>query len=119
MEPCLLTLDLKAFIYYIKAKHTTGKEFHNLAVQGKELLTQKSYIKIMQPIRITSGPAKKNDKVKPVQPVQINIYQSNSYRKDLNWLDFDDKPKARETQQVKEQHAQRDTISSFLMKQSF
>ena len=38
-EPCLLTLDLKPFISYIKGKHTAGKEFQSLAVWGKELLT--------------------------------------------------------------------------------
>ena len=24
-----------------------------------------------------------------VEPVQVNIYQSNTHRKDLNWLHFD------------------------------
>ena len=42
-------------------------------------------------------------------------FQSNSYRKDFNWLHFDDDPKAQGTQ-VKEQHAKIGTISSFLMK---
>ena len=28
--------------------------------------------------------------VELVEPVQINIYQSNTYRKDLSWLHFDD-----------------------------
>ena len=28
-----------------------------------------------------------------VQPVQMNIYQSNTYGKDLDWLHFDDKPR--------------------------
>ena len=31
--------------------------------------------------------------MEPFQPVQMNIYQSNSYRKDLSWLHFDDEPK--------------------------
>ena len=26
----------------------------------------------------------------PVEPAQMNIYQSNTYRKDLNWLHFND-----------------------------
>ena len=29
-----------------------------------------------------------NKEVKPVEPVQMNIYQSNVYRKDLSWLHF-------------------------------
>ena len=30
-----------------------------------------------------------NKKVEPVEPVQMNICQSNTYRKDLDWLHFD------------------------------
>ena len=41
--------------------------------------------KIMQSIRITSRPLKKKE-VEPVEPVQVNIYQGNTYRKDLSWL---------------------------------
>ena len=32
-----------------------------------------------------------------------NIYQSNTYRKDLNWSHFDDEPRVQEKQQVKDQ----------------
>ena len=39
-----------------------------------------------------------NEEKKPVQSVQMNIYQSNSYRKDLSWLHFDAEPRAQETQ---------------------
>ena len=35
----------------------------------------------MQSIRIAG---------KPVEPVQMNICKSNTYRKDLSWLHFDD-----------------------------
>ena len=28
----------------------------------------------------------------PVQPVKTNSYQNNNYRKNLNWLHFDDEP---------------------------
>ena len=31
----------------------------------------------------------KNTDVEPTGPVQIKIYQSNTYRKDLDWLPFD------------------------------
>ena len=41
--------------------------------------------------------------MEPVQPVQMNIYQSNTYTKDLSWLYFDDKPRVQERQQVKGQ----------------
>ena len=34
-----------------------------------------------------------NEKVEPFQPIQMNIYQSNIYRKDLSWLHFDDEPR--------------------------
>ena len=41
--------------------------------------------------------------MEPVQLVWINIYQSNTHRKELRWLQFGDEPKAQESQQVKEQ----------------
>ena len=31
-------------------------------------------------------PSRENEEVEPVQSVQMNIYQSNTYWKDLNWL---------------------------------
>ena len=33
----------------------------------------------------------------------MNIYQGNTYRKDLRWLDFDDEQSAQNRQQVKDQ----------------
>ena len=36
-----------------------------------------------------------NIEVEPVEPVQMNMYQSNIYRKDLSWLHFNDKPRIR------------------------
>ena len=39
----------------------------------------------------------------PVEPVLKNIYQSNTYRKDLRWPHFNDEPRVQEKQQVKEQ----------------
>ena len=42
--------------------------------------------------------------MEPVEPVQMmNIYQSNTYRKDLSWLHFDIEPRVQEKQQVKDQ----------------
>ena len=41
--------------------------------------------------------------VQQVQPVQMNIYQSNTYRKDLSWLHFDDELRIQQRQQVKDQ----------------
>ena len=60
--------------------------------------------KIMQSIRITST-SLENKEVEPVKPVQMNIYQSNTYRNDLSWLHFDDEPRVQERQQVKEQQS--------------
>ena len=34
--------------------------------------------------------------VEPVEPAQMNIYQSNTYRKSLSWLQFDHEPRAQE-----------------------
>ena len=52
--------------------------------------------KIMQSIRITNRPPSRKKEVEPVEPVQMNIYQSNTYRKYLNWLHFDDEPRVQE-----------------------
>ena len=45
-----------------------------------------------------------NKEVEPVESVQMNIYQSNNYRKDLSWLHFNNEPRVQERQQVKDQH---------------
>ena len=44
-----------------------------------------------------------NRQVEPVQPVQKDINQSNTHRKDLSWLHFEDEPRAHEMHQVKNQ----------------
>ena len=61
--------------------------------------------KIMQSIRITSRPPSEKKEVEPVEPVLKNIYQSNTYRKDLSWPHFDDEPRVQEKQQVKDQQS--------------
>ena len=43
--------------------------------------------------------------MEPVEPVQMNIYQSNTYRKDLTWLPFGDEPRAQERQQGKDEQS--------------
>ena len=42
--------------------------------------------KIMQSIRIMSSLTFQNKEVEPVEPVHMNIYQSNTYRRELCWL---------------------------------
>ena len=54
--------------------------------------------KITQSIRITCRPPSRKKEVEPVEPVLKNIYQSNTYRKDLSWPHFDDKPRVQEKQ---------------------
>ena len=49
--------------------------------------------KIMQPIKITSRPPLRKTKWN-----KLNIYQSNTYRKDLSWPHFDDEPRVQEKQ---------------------
>ena len=44
--------------------------------------------KIMQSIRIMSRPSLRKKEMEPVEPVLKNIYQSNTYRKDLSWSHF-------------------------------
>ena len=41
--------------------------------------------------------------MEPVEPVQMNTFQSNTYRKDLSWLHFDNEPRVQERQEVKDQ----------------
>ena len=43
-----------------------------------------------------------NKEEEPLESVQMNIYQSNTFRKDLNWLHFEDDPRVQERQHVKE-----------------
>ena len=43
-----------------------------------------------------------NKEEEPLESVQTNIYQSNTFRKDLNWLHFEDDPRVQERQHVKE-----------------
>ena len=43
--------------------------------------------------------------MEPVELVQIYIYQINTYRKDLSWLQFDNEPRVQERQQVKDQRS--------------
>ena len=44
-----------------------------------------------------------NKEVGPVDPVQMNIYRNNTYRKDLSWQCFNDEPRVQERQLVKDQ----------------
>ena len=102
-------LDLKLFRSSVKRRHSTGKEFQSLPVEGKKtveytslqhlgLMTEKSFylLEYKQTFQET-------EEKKPVQPVQINIYQSNG--NDLTWLPFDYEPKLQERQQVKDQQS--------------
>ena len=67
--------------------------------------------KIMQSIKNYKQTSHKNKEVEPVEPVQINIYKSNTYRKDLSWLYIDNEPRVQERQQVKDQQS---SISVFV-----
>ena len=65
--------------------------------------------KIIQSIRITRRPPSRIRKWN--QLVQMNIYQSNTYGKDLSWLHFNHEPRVQERQQVKDQQS---SISVFV-----
>ena len=43
--------------------------------------------------------------MEPVEPVQIDTYQINTYRKDLSWLHFDNQLRDQEKQQVMEKQS--------------
>ena len=80
---------------------------HSLAVQGKKtdidilIRSNNNETKIMQHFRITKGPPRRmggGGGGGPVQPVQKNIYQRN-----INLvLFFNDEPKIKERQQLKD-----------------
>ena len=44
-----------------------------------------------------------NKQVEPVELAQMSIYQSNTCRKDLNWLRFDNEPSVQDRQQEKDE----------------
>ena len=46
-----------------------------------------------------------NEEVEPLQPVQVSIYQSNIFRKDIHWLHFEHEPRVQERQQLKDQQS--------------
>ena len=56
----------------------------------------------MQPKRMTFH---ENRKMEPVWTVQMNIYQSNTYRKDLTSLNVNNEPKVQERQQMNNQQS--------------
>ena len=67
----------------------------------------------MQSIRITSPTERtslKNREVESVEPVQINIYQNNTYKKHLSWLYFNNELRVQERQQVKDQQSYSPTV---------
>ena len=53
-------------------------------------------------------------RVEPVEPVQMNTYQSNAYRKELSWPHFDDKPRVEERQQAKDEQSYVSTFVAYL-----
>ena len=53
--------------------------------------------------------------VEQTEPVQMNIYQSNTYRNDLIWQDFDDAPRVQGSQQVKDQQSYISVLVAYLI----
>ena len=107
---CLLILDLKPFRLQVKGKHSIGREFQILAVQRKRLLIQTSLQHLGMVTEKSSIYQNKEqtslEKKEPVEPGLKNTYQSNTYRKKLNWPHFDNEsPRVQEKQQVKDQQS--------------
>ena len=46
-----------------------------------------------------------SEEVGPIQPAQMDIYQSITYSKDFSWLHFHDEPRVQERLQVKGQQS--------------
>ena len=73
-------------------KYFEDRELESLSVDivilDIEIQEQRQkYREIYQNNELTSH---KNKEAEPIWPVQKNIYQSDTYRKDLSWLDFYD-----------------------------
>ena len=66
-----------------------GREFQSLAVRGKILMTHAIMQSFSECIFL-------EESVKSVEPVQIKIKQSNTYKKDIRWLLFEDEPRVQE-----------------------
>ena len=92
----MLILDFKSFRSQVKGKHSISREFLSSSVRTETVDTD---------ILETSMNGDKNhaiyhndkqisleDKeVEPAEPVQMNIYESNTYRKESSWLHFNNK----------------------------
>ena len=52
--------------------------------------------------------------MEPVGPVIKNIYESNTYGKDLSWPHFNNEPRVQEKQQVKDQQSCISVFVAFL-----
>ena len=79
-------------------KYSTRREFQSLAVRGKKhkhsLNIQEWWQKNHAIYQNNGKTFLKNNEVEPFDPVQINIYQINTYRKDLSWLYFGNESRA-------------------------
>ena len=100
-----LTLDLKLFRSQVRERHSTGREFQSLPVRGNCLHRHpyKIYewsLKNHANYQNNEWISHRNKETEPAQPVQMNIYQSNTYRKDLSQLHFYDGPRIQERQQL-------------------
>ena len=78
------------------------------------MLSRNGDRKIMQSIRIMTQTSLENKEVEPFEPVQMSIYQSNTYKKDLRWLHSDNEPRAQEWQHVKDQQSYISIIVAYL-----
>ena len=88
-------------LYEDNCKKTTIQRIPESSCERKEIVDIDILVtsmngdkKNMQSIRIMCiYNVLKNKEVEPAEPVQMNIYQSNTYRKDLSWLHFDNYPR--------------------------
>ena len=100
-------LDLKPFRSQVIGQYSIDREVYGLGRARKEtvdmdiLVTSKNGDrKIMQSIN-KAQTLLENEEVEPVEPVQINIEESNTNTKDLRWPHFKNEPRVQGRQQVK------------------
>ena len=98
---CLLILDLKPSRSQVKGKDSIDRIPESSCVRKETVDTgilvtfKNGDTKIMQSII-------ENKEMEPAETVQMNIYQSNTYRKNLSWLYFNNEPWVQKSQQVKD-----------------
>ena len=101
--------NIKAYRKSVKKEHAVNKCLLILDLNNSYILFQRRAFYIQKTLesscvrRETVDIGRENKEVEPAEQVQMKIYQSNTDRKDLSGLYFNDEPRVHERQQGKNQ----------------